>query len=302
MARSTVDSRGPVVAAAAHRSIRRVSWWGRVAMFLVVPVLCAVLLDGTSSVASASGASVATGLPPNLKEFANCPVDNPQVSVCLAASDTGRIRINTTILREERKITLSIGLIANADGTYTTVLPDNGTPALSAPPIPVPGGLLNLPGHHGILAVTATPQLAGIPVFNINNLLSGEGPAITLPTDVRLRNRFLGPVCTVGTVRDPVNLNLTDGTTSPPPPNTPITGALGHLHILYNGDAVQLTGTRLVDNAFAVSGAVGCGVHGDLNATIDFERGLPSAAGTNGVVLAGSSGLAEASLIRKYVK
>ncbi len=274
----------------------------RFVALLAAPVLCTVLLSSTPAVASAStNTRTHEALPGNLSEFAHCPVDNPNVSLCLAASDTATFTINSTTLTETSPITLSLGLIANPDGSYTAVLPDDGTPALSAPPIPVPGGLLNIPGSSGLLAVTATPQLVGTPVFNLDNLLSGDGPAITLPSDVLLTNPLLGADCTVGTPNDPEVLNLTDGTTNPPPPNMPITGSLGKLRVLYNGKAVKTKGTRLVDNSYGVPGASGCGPGGFFDPLLDYLRGLPSAAGTNSAILSGTSGLAEAKLIRKYI-
>lgn len=274
----------------------------RFAAVLTAPALCATLLVSTPAVASTPTRTGALAtLPNNLSEFAHCPVDNPSVTLCLAASDTAIFTINSTTLTETSPITLNVGLIANADGSYTAVLPDDGTPALSAPPISVPGGLLDIPGSSGVLAVTATPQLVGTPVFNLINLLSAEGPAITLPTDVLLTNPFLGANCTVGSPNDPETLNLTDGTTSPPLPNTPITGSLGKLRALYNGKVVKTKGTMIVDNSYAVPGASGCGIGGLFDPILDHLRGLPSAAGTNSAILSGSSGLAEASLIRKYV-
>ena len=57
----------------------------------------------------------------------------------------------------------------------------------------------------------------------------------------------------------------------------------------------------LVDNAFAVPGADNCGPSGILDPILDLDKGLPSAAGSNSAILAGSSYTAPASLIRQYV-
>jgi hypothetical protein len=62
------------------------------------------------------------------------------------------------------------------------------------------------------------------------------------------------------------------------------------------------SGVKLVDNAFAVSGAANCGVLGILDGTVNSQKGLPSAAGNNTAILTGTAGLAPASVIRKYLK
>jgi len=288
----------PSVSAKDMHGIWHVRWLQLV--ILTVVAVAAASLGAPAGAASASSTS-ASGLPSALKQFAHCPIDNPNVSLCLAASDTGSFVINSTTLTEHAPITLIIGLIANPDGTYTSVLPDDGSPAMTAPTMAVPGGLLGSGRSGGELAVRATPQLVGLPVFSINNLLSGNGPTIVLPTDVLLTNQFLGSDCTIGTASDPETLNLTDGTTNPPPPKTPISGTPGTLRAKFHGKMIKLTGSMLVDNSFAVPGASNCGTGGSFDAAIDALRGLPSAAGTNTAILGGTSELAEAKLIRRYV-
>ena len=54
-------------------------------------------------------------------------------------------------------------------------------------------------------------------------------------------------------------LQLTTGTTSPPKPNSPITGTAGSLSFEDDSQILVLDGYRLVDNAFSVPGATGCG-------------------------------------------
>ncbi len=165
----------------------------------------------TPSVASAStNTRTSEALPSNLSEFAHCPVDNPNVTLCLAASDTATFTINSTTLTETSPITLSLGLIANPDGSYTAVLPDDGTPALSAPPIPGAWGLTEHPGSSADCSRSLRRPSSSARRYSVlDNLLSGDGPAITLPSDVLLTNPFLGSDCTVGTPSDPEVLNLT---------------------------------------------------------------------------------------------
>jgi hypothetical protein len=149
--------------------------------------------------------------------------------------------------------------------------------------------------------VTATPQLVGLPTFSLFNLETTDGPAISLPTDVLLTNPLLGTDCTVSSPSDPTTLNLTDGTTNPPGPNTPISGSIGKVRANKYG-GVSTKGTVLVDNSFAVPGASGCGLLGVLDPIINEQKGLPSPAGTNSVTLTGNSELVSASAIRQYIE
>ena len=285
-----------------HRR-RRPPAVARLALLATVPALLAVALgaQATSGPALASTIRSSSALPSSLQEFANCPVNNPKVNYCLAAASTGTFKINSTTLTETSPIKLILGLIGHSNGTYSVVLPDNGRPAMVAPPMNVPGGLLGIPGASGPIAVTATPQLVGLPTFSLFNLETTKGTAISLPSDVLLGNALLGTTCTVGSPTAPTTLNLTDGKTHPPAPNKPITGSLGSSIKVDKYGVLRVTCTVLVDNSFAVPGTAGCGPLGILDPIINQQKGFPSAAGTNTVVLKGSSGLAPASVIRKYL-
>jgi hypothetical protein len=261
-------------------------------------VACSVVLLAPQPAGAAS-------LPAGLAKFANCPVDNPSVSVCLySATSSTTFVIGSTTLTSTAPTTVSLGVSFNAQGQPTVVLPDNGTQAITSPAIPLPGGLLGIPGapDSGPLQVTVTPQLAGMPLVSLGNLLTRNGAAFTLPIDVLISNSsgLLGSDCTIGDAASPITLNLTTGTTNPPAPNKPITGALGKVTSKNNG-VVSIKGLSLVDNAFAVPGADNCGPGGILDEILDLDKGLPSAAGNNSATLSGSSFTAPATLIRKYV-
>jgi hypothetical protein len=280
---------------------RRVPALWRVARWTSASAVVAASLLVSLAAAPAGAAS----LPANLAKFANCPVNNPAVSVCLysATSDTTFV-IGSTTVTTTAPTQLSLGLKFNAKGQPSVVLPDNGTQALAAPATPLPGGLLGIPGapDSGDLAVTATPQLVGTPVVSLGNLLTRNGPGITLPIDVLVSNSLglLGSDCTIADAADPITLNLTTGTTDPPPPNTPVSGAIGSV-TSNNKGIVSITGLTLVDNAFAVPGADNCGNGGILDEVLDLDKSLPSAAGNNSATLSGSSFTAPATLIRKYL-
>ena len=94
----------------------------------------------------------------------------------------------------------------------------------------VPGGVIGLTGltwlaeFLGIEALTlyAATELPAPPATRSKK-------SIKLPIKVHLINAALGNNCYVGSVTNPINLNLITGTTAPPPPNKPITGKEGDL-------------------------------------------------------------------------
>jgi hypothetical protein len=266
---------------------------------LAAGALAAGALSGTAQ------AAPATSLPARYAQFKNCPVNNKKVSYCLAASSSSAFTIGSTTLDSNGPVVLSVGLVTKGAG-FTVVLPTNGTKALSANPISVPGGLtgtglLGSPGQ--VLSVTATPQLVGTPLFNINNMETMSGPTFTLPIDVVLNTPLglLGSDCTIASATSPITLKLTDGKTKPPKPNKSITGGLKTLKVDSNG-VLSASGVKLVDNSFSVSGAANCGLLGLLDGIVNSQKDLPSAAGHNTAILSGTAGMAPASIIRKYLK
>jgi hypothetical protein len=259
--------------------------------------LAAGALPGTATAATSHS------LPAKYAKYKNCPINNKKVTYCLAASSNSAFSIGSTTLDSNGPVTLSLGLIPKGDG-FTVVTPTNGTPALSAKPIAA--GYL-VPGLGlSPLAVYATPELVGTPNFNIMNFESESGTAFTLPLAVHLTNPtgLLGNTCTIGAKASPITLKLTDGTTSPPKPNKPISGGIKSLSADSNG-VLTASGVKLVDNSFYVPGASGCATLlglVNIDGLVDGQKNLPSAAGTNTAILTGSSGLAPASVIRKYLK
>jgi hypothetical protein len=248
-------------------------------------------------------AAKSKGVPPDLADFANCPVDVKGVATCLFSSTTSTtFEIGSTTVTSSSPTTLSLGLSYTKTGQPVAVLPTNGTSALQSPAIPLPGGLTGISGlSGGDLAVTVTPQLVGLPTVNLGNLLNGSAPGLTLPIDVLVSTPtgLLGPDCTIADTAGPITLNLTTGTTDPPPPNTPISGATGTTSSTPQG-LITVAGMTLVDNSFAVPGTDNCGPDGILDPVLNLDKSLPSAAGSNTAILSGSSYTAPAKLVRKY--
>ncbi len=243
--------------------------------------------------------------------FAECPLNNATVNLCIASDVTGgEVAVGRKVVPIGRTIKLQGGLNTNSESGEIEFFAAEGGNTLTSVALPVPGGLLGiltpalLPGvlqgsiesqiHGGSSAVTATLELAE-PAARIRlsaaNLIDREATALQLPVRVRLGNPFLGANCLIGSEAHPIVLNLTTGTTSPPPPNEPIKGGLRGLGFLEGGSIIALSGTVLVDNAWAAPVASGCGgaFASVVDPVIDAQIGLPAAAGRNTAILSVST-------------
>lgn len=176
----------------------------------------------------------------------------------------------------------------NSAEVFSTVAPTDGNELSSAPlDVPIPG-LSNW--FPGVTSAIVQVQLAG-PITDFTPLADGEDyPLFKLPLKFHLLNVFLGANCYVGSASAPILLAPTTGTTSPPSPNTPITGNAGTVSLNsdpngYGTLVVGFSGASLVDNAFAVPAASGCGIAGSLDWLVDLLFGLGSAAGHNTAIL-----------------
>jgi hypothetical protein len=277
---------------------------------------------GTVVLASALGlalalAPMALGAPKGVfARFAQCPTRATGVALCLELEVTGGMfSIGKESVPIERPILLRGGAVPTGSANfneYFLVAPTNGQSIVSANELELPGGLQALLGCTGKAcygpygasapnAVVATIQLATSPanraIFDLAAAVEERGTAVRLPVRVQLHNPLLGSACYLGSEAQPIQLRLTDGTTSPPSPNRPIAGTLGRAtsEIEHGYEAVSVTGVGLVDNIFSVPVAKGCG--GSLAFLIDPEidrvLGLESPAGHNTAILKGAMHMAE---------
>lgn len=278
----------------------------------LVRSLVATVAAGVATVGIAGTAVAApTG---QYADFNGCPYSNPNVQTCVFSKTTsGSIKLgnNTVPITSSTPIYLRGGVRENGDGTQTWYNAVNGVPTLSPTKLKVPGGLIGLVstgGFTGFLIdvfnaavadvndVYATAELVGGVRFNFNNTLSQTGEGVYLPVRIKLENPFLGDGCYIGSSSNPVQLSLTTGTTAPPPPNTPITGARGT--VTQNSDFTIITvdGVKLVNNSLAVPAATNCGyLPLDkllITAGVNAKTGLPSAAGKNHAILQGITKIA----------
>jgi hypothetical protein len=243
--------------------------------------------------------------------FGDCPLNNPSVNQCIFAQTTsGQFSIGSTEVPITKTITLQGGLIFIEEPRSETFVNAKDGNTLSKTPQTVPGGLLKILApagwpeilkiifnefiNKGITGLTATTELVGTPTLNRLALLFGSGTALSLPVRVHLENPFLGSKCYVGSASKPVTVNLTSGTTSPPPPNKPISGSPGEIEGKDEGALVIVKKNSLVDNAFSAPVAEGCGSQilfglftGIIDGAVDAQLGLPSAAGHNTAILNG---------------
>lgn len=236
----------------------------------------------------ASAAEAAKPAPP-YEDFAGCQshAENPFVASCIKYTfSSGKIGIGSREIPVTNPIVLRGGyeqitgdFVHNAEGG---IVPTKQT---------VPGGLIGLTGLPWLdeilgskeqLKLYATVELAGNP-SSVN-----KEPFI-LPIKVHLENPALGSSCYVGSSSSPIDLSLTTGTTSPPPPNEPIHGEeAGEFEPEAERPQVLTTETpgTYVDNAYAVPGASGCQLKIGpfvipIDELVDAAYHLPSAAGTN---------------------
>jgi hypothetical protein len=262
--------------------------------------------------ASSAGAAAPTG---PYRNFAQCPTSVPNLSSCVySKSKGGSFTLGNTRVPIAKHIIFQGGYVADPNTGDETFYGAADGDTLSPTALKVPGGLVGLAPPdlfpqplQGILkaairsfnGVTATAELVGPPQFSFTNFANVAGPAVTLPVQIQLSNPFLGGDCYIGSASDPVTLNLTDGTTSPPAGVTPLTGTSGKLTFRDGGNLIVATGDELVDNTFAVPGASGCGgvFSGLIDPVLNLKTGIPAAAGVSSAILKGKAEVAAASAV-----
>jgi hypothetical protein len=240
-----------------------------------------------AAVAVLAFAGTASAAFPN---YSDCPRTTSGVVACLdIQSITGSLEIKGFTVPLGNSLEIRGGLKSSGlEGGPAPFVPPAGTNGFFSKPIRIPGGLLGLelpiPGN----TVLGTAQLAG-PASSILITFGIPVAIVSIPVKVRLDNPLLGSDCFIGTNGTPVRVNLTTGTTSPPPPNRPISGSIGTPVGLEDG--LQLLGAVSVDNAFSIPGASGCGLFGILDGAVNLKLKLPSAAGNNTMIVENNIGL-----------
>ncbi|MET0557267.1 MAG: hypothetical protein ABW065_01155 [Solirubrobacterales bacterium] len=229
---------------------------------------------------------------PGYEQFAGCPnpfKENSKSKTCVRSDIVGgHFNMGNKEVPIEKPITLTGG-VENIFAPSPVLFNSEG--GLTKAKQKVPGGVIGLTGLTWLLeflgseALTlyATAELAGTPV------IAGTAFA-ALPLKVHLENAVLGSKCYIGSTTEPIKLNLTTGTTSPPAPNKPITGKEPKLVFEPEREIQEALGGIYVDNSFAAPGANGCVltlfgfIPISINGLVNSASGLPAAAGTNEAV------------------
>jgi hypothetical protein len=300
-------------------------------------LVIALALVASLALATTAMAKEPTGV---FSVFKQCPRFTGANYCLWAHIESGEVKIGKTTvpINEEGKtpITLQGGYFRNEEkepATETFIGAINGE-TLSKTPQNVPGGLTDIVNcteikgegllkyiaelakaacklvfenkTTGVAAITELAKPASEIKISTDNQVNEEGVALSLPTKIRLENTFLGGECYIGSSSEPVTLNLTTGKTKPPPPNTAIRGALGdfELYEFEKFDYIEITGDKLVDNAFSVPKATGCGgiFSALIDPIIDSKLELESAAGKNTAIQIGTDRLATAEDVVKQEK
>jgi hypothetical protein len=159
----------------------------------------------------------------------------------------------------------------------------------------------------GVTATTESAANTSNPVILNEFALNVEkGTALTLPVRVHLKNPLLGNSCYIGSEASPIELHMTTGATSPNPPNKSIHGKRGRPETLEEGSlsALRITGNSLVDNAFSVPKAEGCGEFFSfiIDPIVDSKLKLPSEDGNNTAEFNGTLNTATAEAVEESEK
>jgi hypothetical protein len=232
--------------------------------------------------ALAPAAAGATTTPaPGYGQFVGCPNPALPTELCFHTVFTsGKLQVGKLVIPIGSPITYSGGTTPAGNVVFNA---SGGMP-------PVPQSVL-----LGGLAVDADIELAGTP--------GAPWPeTFSLPIKIHLTNPLLGPNCYIGSNSSPIALDLITGTTSPPPPNKPITGAEPEVSFTPN-EVVDFENGTYVDNSFAAPGANGCVltlpgyIPISINGLINSLSGLPAPAGTNSAILNFDTELVESAVV-----
>lgn len=244
-----------------------------------------------ASLALVAPAAQAEPPAPPYEDFAGCPspAEHPAIATCAKVEFTGgHLQLGKKNIPISNPITLRGGLeqvtadfFANSEGG---IIPAKQT---------VQGGLIGLTGITWLDEIL--DQVEELKVYAV---VESAGPIggplqmpFTLPVKIHLESQVLGNNCYIGSNENPIQLSLTTETTSPPPPNEPITGKEPNPIVLEPERPVRIATEGIyVDNAFAVPGATGCqlnlgALQVPINGLVNKASGLPAAAGTNEAVL-----------------
>jgi len=232
----------------------------------------------------ASVAQAATPAP-GYSQFAGCPTatEIPTVTACIRADITGG---NFKMGSKNVPLSKPIAITGGWDPVTQNVYPGPGGGMTKVKQL-VPGGIIGITGLDWLVNFLSIEGLQLFAVTEIAGQPKSGFTTLTMPVRVHLVNPTLGNNCYVGSFTNPIVLNLQTETTSPPPPNTPITGIPPTFGFDPATETISATGGQFVDNSFAAPGASGCVltlfgfIPISINGLVNTQSGLPAAAGNN---------------------
>jgi len=273
-----------------------------------------------SALAFVPAASAHSG---EFSKFNNCPSTNSEVIDCInSVIESGEVVLGSKTVPIVNPVVLQGGF-GFPEGEFANFVGATNGVTLSKAQQPVPGGLAGLVNckkitepilrfscelffENGFTGLNSTVELAK-PASAIKisefHLLFGNGVGLSLPVKVHLENPFLGSNCYIGSGSSPIVWNVTSGTTAPPAPAKPLTGAPGTAESIEGGGILKVKGSKLVDNAWAAPSASGCGgpiVEFLLDPIINAASGVPAAAGKNAVIENGTTYIANTEEVNKH--
>jgi hypothetical protein len=259
------------------------------------------------ALALAPAAMASSHNPPTeeFKPFSECPLNNAEIDGCIHAEFFGgSLDLGTRTIPVVNPLTLQGGFEEEEVEPFELHFhgAENGD-TLSKTPQPVAGGLqgVTAPGswpvflqewfneqiETGFTGVTATMELAEPATsitLSLEHLLFEEGTALGLPVKFKLNNAILGNNCYVGSNEEPVQLELTTGTSGA------LNGSPGT--VSFNGafTLVTISGLELVDGTFAAPAASGCGglFFEFVDPLVNSIFGLPAGSEENSISLEGT--------------
>jgi hypothetical protein len=291
-----------------------------------LPIIATAALIASLAIVSSASAEP-KGI---FKQYNDCPVKASGVALCQYAETTGgELSIGSEKVPITSPIILQGGAVPTGSSNFNEyfLIPATDGNSLSKTALSVPGGLAGLVSceeikgegllekleratcktvfENGLTGVTITTELvantSNPAILDLAALVEEKGTALTLPVRAHLKNPLLGEACYIGSEAHPIQLHLTDGKTSPPEPNKPITGKLGNIfgEEEKGWETTKITENSLVDNAFAVPVAEGCGglFSSLIDPIIDSKLGLESKSGHNTAILEGTLNSAEVSAV-----
>ncbi|HXD56045.1 MAG TPA: hypothetical protein VN618_14910 [Solirubrobacteraceae bacterium] len=238
--------------------------------------------------------------------FINCPIEVAK-GCTYGETLSGEFKMGTKQVPITTPVVLQGGLAYLGTETLPLIPPRFGAEAMSKSSQSIPGGLTGLTEIIGG-PVNATAEIAGSPsdvLITAVFLGFGHDTAVQLPVKVHLENPILGENCYIGSDANPIVLHLTDGTTKPPAGTEPISGKIGKNEGRDHGRLLTFIENTLVDNAFPVPAATGCGsglLEPVITAAVNLDAGLPSAEGKNVAILNGNFYTALSTWVAKYDK